>query len=153
MIDKKLSEIFKNDVSTLNSGDSSLEIWNRNIMGKKVSELTDLDIFRMYRQKIYYKLSIHLMLKKMNQDISYGEMWDFEAIDVLFKNNEFQKKVYRLRFIEVFSDLDMKIESILHRCENVFEEEIIMESVKRVRGYRDEFLSYWYEVDTKSTKI
>lgn len=81
------------------------------------------------------------MLKKINQDISYGEMWDFEAIDVLFKNNEFQKKVYRLRFIEVFSDFDMKIESIFHRCENVFEEEIIMESIKRVKGYRDEFLS------------
>lgn len=153
MIDKKLSEIFKNDVANLSSGESSLEIWNRNIMEKKVSELTDLDIFRMYRQKVYYKLSIYLMFKKINQDISYGEMWDFQAIDVLFKNNEFQKKEYHLRFIEVFSDLDVKIINILQKCENEFEKEIIMESVKRLREYRDEFFNYWYEGDTNTINV
>lgn len=34
MIDKKLSEIFKKDVLTLNKGNSSLEVWNRSIMEK-----------------------------------------------------------------------------------------------------------------------
>lgn len=84
MPDKTIGEIKKIDTHDI-SGESALDRWFQQLIQKRVSELTILDISRMLRQNIFLDIAIPMARQWLNNDPNAGEMYEGQLAELLRK--------------------------------------------------------------------
>lgn len=77
----ELSEGIKKEPKV--ESDSGLSIWYNEIRDKKVSELTDGDIAKLIRQKIFLKHIVPETIKRLSINPTIGSMYDGEVLNAI----------------------------------------------------------------------
>ena len=82
MLEKPIFEIEGIDINHI-CGDSALDRWFKELVQKKIAELTILDISRMLRQNIFLDIAIPVAKKWIETDPNTGEMYDGQLAELL----------------------------------------------------------------------
>lgn len=77
-----LAQIKKIDPESLGTH-YGLEVWNRSVLNKKISELNLRDISTMLRQDLYADIAMPIAWNILLRSPFEGEMWDGQLLEIV----------------------------------------------------------------------